>query len=139
METKAKVLILCTGNSCRSQLAEALVNHDLGDRWQAFSAGTHPTGSVHPLALKVLEEVGIEHHGVSKPVDQFLGEKFDLVITVCDEAAENCPVWLGKGRKVHIGFEDPAKAVGTEEEQLKVFRMTRDAIREQIIGFLREL
>jgi arsenate reductase (thioredoxin) len=137
MTTKERVLFLCTGNSCRSQLAEALVNHDLGNRWQAFSAGTQPTGEVHPLVLKVLEEVGIQHQGVSKPVDQFLGENFDLVITVCDEAAENCPVWLGKGRKVHIGFEDPAKAVGTEEEQLKVFRMTRDAIREQIVGFLR--
>ena len=134
---KAKVLFLCTGNSCRSQLAEALVNHDLGDRWQAFSAGTQPTGKVHPLALKVLEEMGIEHQGVSKPVDLFQGESFDLVITVCEDAAKNCPVWLGKGRQVHIGFEDPANAPGTEEEQIQVFRRVRDEMRERIVGFMR--
>jgi arsenate reductase len=134
--TKKRVLILCTGNSCRSQLAEALVNHDLGEGWQAFSAGTQPAGYTHPLALRVLEEIGIQHTGESKSVEHFRGIDFDIVITVCDDAAENCPVWLGKGKRVHIGFPDPAKTEGTEEEKLTVFREVRDDIREQILGYL---
>lgn len=122
------VLILCTGNSCRSQLAEALVNHFLGDRWQAFSAGTQSSGYVHPLALQALAEIGIQHDGKSKSVERFQGQAFDRVITVCDDAAENCPVWLGKGQRVHIGFPDPAKATGSQEEQMTVFRQVRDDI-----------
>ncbi len=133
---KKRVLILCTGNSCRSQLAEALVNHFLGGAWQAYSAGTQPTGYVHPLALRALEEVGIHHTGESKPVDRFRGIDFDAVITVCDDAAENCPVWLGKGKRAHIGFPDPAKAEGTEEERMAVFRQVRDDIRERILPYL---
>jgi arsenate reductase len=136
--TKLRVLILCTGNSCRSQLAEAIINHDLNDGWQAFSAGTNPAGYVHPLAIKALSEIGIEHHSISKSVEQFHGEPFDLVITVCDDAAENCPVWLGKGKRVHIGFPDPAKAEGSEEEVMAVFRAVRDDIREQITVYLSE-
>ncbi len=135
---KLRVLILCTGNSCRSQLAEAIINHDLGERWQAFSAGTTPAGYVHPSAIKALSEIGIEHHGVSKPVEQFRDQSFDLVITVCDDAAENCPVWLGKGKRVHIGFPDPAKAEGSEEEVLAVFRAVRDDIRLKIPAYLKE-
>jgi len=135
---KLKVLVLCTGNSCRSQLAEAIINHDMGDRWEAFSAGTRPAGYVHPLAVKALAEIGIEHHGVSKSTEQFRGETFDLVITVCDDAAENCPVWLGKGQRVHIGFPDPAKAVGSEEEVMGVFRAVRDVIRSKVLAFLDE-
>jgi arsenate reductase len=141
METfmdKLRVLILCTGNSCRSQLAEAIINHEMGDRWQAFSAGTNPSGFVHPLARKVLSEIGIEHHGVSKSVEQFRNEPFDLVITVCDDAAENCPVWLGKGKRVHISFPDPAKAVGSEEEVMVVFRSVRDGIKLKVLAFLEE-
>lgn len=134
-----KVLILCTGNSCRSQLAEALVNHDLGGQWQAFSAGTAPSGYVHPLALRVLEEVGIQHDGVSKSVEEFRGQNFDAVITVCGDAAENCPVWLGKGKRMHIGFPDPAKVTGSEEEVLAAFREARDGIRKQVIQYLVKL
>lgn len=134
---KKRVLILCTGNSCRSQMAEAIVNHDLANQWQAFSAGTQPAGFVHPQAIQVLEEIGIHHQGVSKSVEQFRGKDFDLVITVCDDASENCPVWLGKGRREHIGFPDPAKAPGSDERRLLVFRQVRDAIREQVIACLK--
>lgn len=137
--TMKKVLFLCTGNSCRSQLAEAITNRDLGGLWQAFSAGTQPAGYVHPLAVKALEEIGIFHQGESKSVDLFRDERFDLVITVCDDAAENCPVWLGKGKKAHISFPDPAKATGTEMEVLGVFRQVRDDIREQIIAYLSQI
>lgn len=134
---KRRVLILCTGNSCRSQLAEAIINHDLGDTWQAFSAGTQPAGYTHPLALRALEEIGIQHAGESKSVEQFRGQDFDAVITVCDDAAENCPVWLGKGKRVHIGYPDPAKAAGSDEEKMVVFRQVRDDIRAGILGFLK--
>lgn len=134
-----KVLILCTGNSCRSQMAEALINHELSGTWQAFSAGTQPSGYVHPLAIQVLAEVGIQHQGASKSTENFRGEAFDMVITVCDDAAENCPVWLGKGKRVHIGFPDPAKAEGSEEERLAVFRQVRDDIRARILPYLRDL
>jgi arsenate reductase (thioredoxin) len=131
-----RVLILCTGNSCRSQLAEAMINHDLAGKWIAFSAGTQPVGYVHPLARKVLEEIGIHHDGESKSVDHFRGETFDAVITVCDDANENCPVWFGKGNRVHIGFPDPARVDGTETEKLNAFRRVRDDIRRQIPTFL---
>lgn len=134
--SKKQVLILCTGNSCRSQMAEAIVNHDLGSQWQAFSAGTKPSGYVHPLALQALAEIGIEHTGESKSTDQFRDHSFDLVITVCDDAAENCPVWLGKGKRVHIGFPDPARAAGSHEDQMQVFRLVRDDIRAQIVAYL---
>jgi arsenate reductase len=103
-------------------MAEAVVNTRMGDRWQAFSAGGAPTGAVNPNALKVLSEISIEHQGVSKHVNSFIKDHFDLVVTVCDDAAENCPVWLGKGRKEHLSFPDPAKAQGSEEEILETFR-----------------
>jgi len=131
-----RVLFLCTGNSCRSQMAEALVNHDLGQSWTAFSAGSRPAGFVHPLALQVLSEIGIEHHGRSKSVDEWRRQEFDLVITVCDDAAEECPLWLGQGRRVHIGFPDPALATGTPEEIRAVFRQVRDDIRTRVVEFL---
>lgn len=132
-----KVLILCTGNSCRSQMAEAVVNHFLRDQWQAFSAGTQPSGYVHPLALRALEEIGIHHDGRSKLAEDFRGQDFDVVITVCDDAAENCPVWLGKGKRVHIGFPDPALAQGSEEDKMAIFRKVRDDIRVRILDFLK--
>jgi arsenate reductase (thioredoxin) len=135
--TQKRVLFLCTGNSCRSQLAEAITNHTLGGAWIAFSAGTRPAGFVHPLALQVLEEIEISHAGRSKGVDEFRGEIFDLVVTVCDAAAEDCPVWLGKGKRVHIGFPDPAKVSGSDAEILAVFRQVRDDILDQVPGFLR--
>ncbi len=96
-----KVQFLCSGNSCRSQMAEAIVNHDRELGWQAYSAGTRPTGFVHPLALQVLNELGIRHEGYSKSVDEFRSMAFDLVITVCDTAAEECPVWLRAGKRLH--------------------------------------
>ncbi len=134
---KKRVLFLCIGNSCRSQMAEAIVNHRLAEDWQAFSAGTRPAGYIHPLTFRVLEEIGIHHYGSSKPVDLFRGEPFDLVITVCDDSAEDCPVWLGQGKREHLGFPDPAKAEGSEDDQLKVFRQVRDEMRERIVGYLR--
>ena len=127
-----KVLFLCTGNSCRSQMAEAIVNVRYSKKWRAFSAGTRPAGLVHPKAIQVLEEIGIQHQGQSKHVEQFLKENFDLVVTVCDDANEECPVWLGKGRRAHEGFRDPAKAEGTDEEQLAVFRQVRDEMVKKI-------
>ena len=126
--TKRQVLFLCTGNSCRSQMAEALTNARYGDRWEAYSAGTKPTGYVHPKALQVLAEIGIQHQGRSKHVDEFRDVAFDLVVTVCNKAKETGPVWLGKGVKIHRGFPDPAEATGSEEEVLAVFRAVRDAI-----------
>jgi arsenate reductase len=131
-----KVLFLCTGNSCRSQMAEAIVNARLGETWQAVSAGTAPSGYVHPLALRALAEIGIEHAGRSKQVDEFRDAAFGLVVTVCDSAAEACPLWLGKGRRVHLGFLDPAKATGTEEEVMAAFRRVRDEIAAQIPALL---
>jgi arsenate reductase (thioredoxin) len=131
------VLFLCTGNSCRSQMAEAIVNAGLGDAWQAVSAGTAPAGTVHPLALRALAEIGIQHAGRSKHVDEFRDVPFDLVVTVCDSAAEQCPIWLGRGRRVHLSFPDPARAAGTEEERMAVFRRVRDDIAEQVTALLR--
>lgn len=132
-----KVLILCTGNSCRSQMAEGLINHFLGDDWQAYSAGTAPSGYVHPLAIKAMTELGIDiSGGRSKSTEEFRDTPLDVAITVCDDAAENCPVWLGSGKTVHIGFPDPALATGTELEKMAVFRRVRDDIKAQILAYL---
>ncbi len=135
--TKRKMLFLCTGNSCRSQMAEGLVNHFLGAEWEAHSAGTEPAGYVHAMAVEALAELGIDlstHR--SKSADEFRDISFDVVFTVCDEAAENCPVWLGQGRVVHIGFPDPAQATGNRDAKLAAFRQVRDAIRQQVLWFL---
>ncbi len=129
---KHRVLFLCTGNSIRSQMAEAIVNARLGDRWEAVSAGTKPTGFVHPKALAVLQEIGIQHASRSKSADEFRDADFDLVVTVCDSAAEECPVWLGNGKRTHRSFLDPAKAHGTDEEVMNAFRSVRDAIAKEI-------
>jgi arsenate reductase len=131
-----KVLFLCTGNSCRSQMAEAIVNARLGDIWQAVSAGTKPAGCVHPKALAALAEIGIQHTGRSKRADEFRDVVFDLVVTVCDSAAEECPVWLGKGGRVHHSFPDPAKAGGRDDEIMNVFRAVRDDIEKEMIRLL---
>jgi arsenate reductase len=133
---KKKVLFLCTGNSVRSQMAEAIVNARLGDRWEAVSAGTKPVGYVHPKALAALAEIGIQHTGRSNLVDEFRGVDFDLVVTLCDSAAEECPVWLGKGKRVHHSFPDPAKAEGIDEEVLQVFRIVRDDIEREMVKLL---
>jgi arsenate reductase len=135
---KRKVLFLCTGNSCRSQMAEAIVNARMGDEWEAVSAGTKPTGYVHPNALRALAEIGIAHDGRSKHTDESRGVLFDLVVTVCDSAAEECPIWLGQGKRVHLGFPDPAKATGTDEEVMAVFRAVRDDIARKVPELLRE-
>lgn len=133
------MLFLCTGNSCRSQMAEGLVNYFLGDQWDAYSAGTEPAGYVHPLAIKVMAEVGIDLSGFrSKSADEFRYIVPDLVITVCDDAAENCPVWLGQGQVAHISFPDPAKATGTEAEKMAVFRQVRDDIKTKVLSYLKE-
>jgi arsenate reductase len=136
---KRKVLFLCTGNSCRSQMAEAIVNARLGDQWEAVSAGTHPQGYVHPMALRALEEIGIHHEGRSKSADEFRDADFDLVVTVCDSAAEACPVWLGKGKRVHRGFVDPFNAQGSDEEQMNVYREVRDSIAREIPELLNQV
>ncbi len=137
---KRRVLFLCTGNSARSQMAEGLVNHFLGDRWEAFSAGTHPAGYVHPLAVQAMEELGIDiSHQRSKSVETFLGQSFDVVITLCDSAARNCPAWLGPGKAIHMGFPDPATADGITEDRLEAFRRVRDGIRERVLKYLEEV
>lgn len=137
MAERKQVLILCTGNSCRSQMAEGWINHELGDRWQAVSAGTEPAGYVHPLAVAAMAEAGIDlGEAVSENASRYRGRPFDVVITVCDDAAENCPVWLGEGKKVHIGFPDPAQATGTEAERMAVFRRVRDDIRHRVLEYL---
>lgn len=128
-----KVLFLCTGNSCRSQMAEAIVNARMGGEWQAVSAGTKPAGYVHPKALAALSEIGIQHEGRSKRADEFQGEGFDLVVTVCDSAAEECPVWLGKGKKIHHSFPDPALT-----DDLNDFRAVRDDIERVMLTLLKE-
>jgi arsenate reductase len=132
-----KVLFLCTGNSCRSQMAEAIINARLRDTWQAVSAGTKPAGYVHSKALSALAEIGIQHIGHSKIVDEFKDVDFDLVVTVCDSAAEECPIWLGKGKRVHHSFSDPAKAEGTEDEIMNVFRTVRDDIEKEMLPLLK--
>ncbi len=138
-EARWQVLILCTGNSARSQMAEGLINHFLGETWQAHSAGTEPTGYVHPLAIEVMAELGIDLSAQrSKRVDEFRDVPLDVVITVCDNAAETCPLWLGRGKVTHLPFPDPASVVGTHQERLEAFRRTRDDLRERILSVLRE-
>ncbi|MEF3273236.1 MAG: arsenate reductase ArsC [Chloroflexus sp.] len=131
MTQKRTVLFLCTGNSCRSQMAEAIVNARLGDTWHAFSAGVKPTGYVHPKAIRALAEIGIHHEGTSKSVEALRDREFDLVVTVCDSAAEECPVWLGRGERLHHSFPDPA---GTD--QMDDFRKVRDAIEQWVVKTL---
>jgi arsenate reductase (thioredoxin) len=126
-----QVLFLCTGNSCRSQMAEAIVNARFGDEWQAVSAGTKPAGYTHPKALAALEEIGIQHEGRSKLPNEFREVDFDLVVTVCDSAAEDCPVWLGQGKKVHHSFFDPAKT-----DEMDDFRRVRDEIAREMENIL---
>lgn len=136
---KHKVLFLCTGNSCRSQMSEAIVNARLQSEWQAFSAGTRPEGYVHPMALQALEEIGIHHDGRSKSVEEFQDAEFDAVVTLCDSALDECPVWLGKGKRLHRGFSDPFEAQGTEDEKLQAYRTVRDQIAREIPELLSRL
>ncbi len=120
-------------------MAEGLVNHFLGEQWEAYSAGTAPAGYVHPMAILVMAELGIDISGYrSKSVEEFRYVGPDLVITVCDDAVENCPVWLGGGQVAHISFPDPAKATGNEEERLAVFRQVRDDMWHKVLNYLAE-
>jgi arsenate reductase len=131
-----RVLFICTHNSARSQMAEGLINHDLAGRVQAFSAGTEPT-SVHPVAVAVMKEAEIDISGHrSKSLDEFANEKFDFVMTLCDYAAESCPIFFGGVQRIHMGFPNPTAVSGGKEEQLAAFRKVRDQIREELAGFL---
>ena len=132
MSEKSRVLFLCTHNSARSQMAEGLLRHLAGDRFEAMSAGTEAT-HVRPLAIRAMEEVGIDISGQeSKTLDRYLGEPFDYVITVCDDANEACPFFPGARERLHWSFEDPSKAEGSEENRLAVFRSVRDRIRDRV-------
>ena len=136
---KTKVLFLCTGNSARSQMAEALLRHLGGNRFEAHSAGLDPKG-MNPLTVEALAEIGLDTEGQSsKNLQIYLGQTFDHVITVCDHANEKCPAWPGKTQRHHWSFEDPAAATGTHEEQLKVFRKIRDQISARIKAWLQDV
>jgi arsenate reductase len=133
-----KVLFLCTENACRSQMAEGLVNHDLAGQVKAVSAGVRPS-RVNPRAVQVMAELGIDiSHHRAKSVNDLAGEAFDLVITVCDQARQQCPIFPGETEVLHVGFPDPARATGAEAAVLGVFRQVRDAMRQQLIPLLRE-
>jgi arsenate reductase len=136
MPAKKRILILCTGNSARSQMAEGLLRHDASDRFEVFSAGTKPA-SVRPEAIAVMGEIGIDifdHR--SKSVDEFAQSDFDYVLTVCDNAKESCPIFAGDTATFHHDFEDPAAVLGTEEHRLAVFSRVRDEIREYLQEFV---
>ncbi len=133
---KKRVLILCTGNSCRSQMAEGFMPQIAADKLKVFSAGLQPT-QVNPLAVEVMEEVGVDISSQrSKSAIEFIGQQFDYVITVCDNAKKSCPAFPGKYIKIHWELEDPALAQGSEDEKLAIFREIRDKIKELVIAFL---
>lgn len=134
MADRRRVLILCTGNSARSQMAEGLLRNDAGDRFEVASAGTQPS-RVRPEAIKVMQELGIDiSNQRSKSVDEFAGQRFDFVVTVCDQAKETCPIYPGHTNRLHHSFEDPAVIEGSEEQRLSAFRKVRDQMR----SFLRK-
>lgn len=134
-----KVLILCTGNSARSQMAEGLLRHEAGTACDVSSAGTRPT-QVRREAIAVMREAGIDISGHrSKSVEEFVGRDFDYVITVCDNARETCPVFPARTRRIHWSIEDPAAVRGSEEERLKAFRQARDELRERLRAFQNHL
>jgi arsenate reductase (thioredoxin) len=133
---KKRILILCTGNSARSQMAEGLLRHDAGDHFEVESAGTKP-GTVRPEAIAVMKEVGIDitaHR--SKHVEEFKGQHFDYVLTVCDNAKESCPVFFGAATRLHHNFNDPAVVEGPQEKRIAAFRTVRDEILSYLRGFL---
>ncbi len=135
MPDKKRILILCTGNSARSQMAEGLLHHDAGDHFEVFSAGTKPS-QVRPEAIAAMGELGIDISGQrSKSVDEFAGRQFDYVLTVCDNAKESCPLFPGKTITIHHNFEDPAAFQGSEEVRLALFRRVRDEIRAYLRHF----
>lgn len=134
-----RVLVLCTHNSARSQMAEGFIRSLAGDRIEVASAGTEAT-RVHPLAVRAMEELGIDLRGhSSKTLDRFLGERWDYVITVCDSANERCPLFPGAGVRLHWSFDDPSAAQGMDEERLAAFRRVRDSIHARLVRWLREV
>ncbi|HUS04865.1 MAG TPA: arsenate reductase ArsC [Bryobacteraceae bacterium] len=138
MPARPRILILCTGNSARSQMAEGLFRQAAGDRYEVFSAGTKP-GQVRPEAIAVMGEIGIDISGHrSKSVDEFAGHEFDVVLTVCDNANASCPAFPGTSRRLHWPLEDPAAVTGTEEQRQAAFRAIRDQIQKRITDFLKE-
>ena len=132
-----RVLFLCTENSCRSQMAEAITRKILGSRVQAFSAGTRPS-TVNPLAIEVLEEIGADTGlARSKHVDEFKDRSFDLIVTLCGGARESCPFWVGQGERLHFGLNDPSRSRGTDEDVLTAFRHIRDKMLKELIPALK--
>ncbi|HUK81038.1 MAG TPA: arsenate reductase ArsC [Verrucomicrobiae bacterium] len=135
--SKKRVLFLCTGNSCRSHMAEGFLRSLAGGQFEVFSAGSKPTGKVHPLAIEAMHEVDVDiSKHMSKSLDVFAGEKFDYVITVCDNARGACPNFPGAARQLHWSFDDPAHTPGTYEQKMGVFRRVRDEIRNRIRRFV---
>ncbi len=135
--TKRRVLILCTGNSCRSQMAEGLFREISGDAWEAHSAGSVPSGYVHPMAIDAMAQRGIDiSDATSKSVSVYEGQAFDLVVTVCDHANRACPVFAGAKDRRHWPFDDPAEAKGDDARKMETFVRVRDQIEKQITAFL---
>lgn len=136
MKKKIRILVLCTGNSCRSQMAEGFFRHYGGDQVKVYSAGLEPKG-VNPRAIEVMREIGIDISGhTSDHLSKYLQQPFDYVITVCDNAAANCPVFPGAGAKLHWPFDDPAQATGSESEIMACFRNIRDQISDKVRSWL---
>jgi arsenate reductase (thioredoxin) len=134
---KKQVLFICTANSSRSQMAEGLINHFLGDKIEAFSAGTKAT-VVNPAAIEVMQEIGIDiSQQRSKNLSAFDGQNFDYVITLCGSANETCPLYIGGAKKIHIGFDDPTKVQSNAEDTLREFRRVRDEIKEKMTAFFK--
>jgi len=139
-EEKKRVMILCTGNSCRSQMAQVIWNQLGGDKWEVVSAGSKPAGYVHPMAIKLLQEFELPTVGLeSKSMEPFMGQEFDLVVTVCDNAKGDCPSFPGAKTVLHWPFEDPNDAEGTETEKMEVFRSVADLIKARINAYLEKL
>ncbi|MCI0448459.1 MAG: arsenate reductase ArsC [Chlorobi bacterium] len=137
---KAKILVLCTGNSCRSQMAEGFLK-SFDSKLEVFSAGTKPEKKINPNAVEVMQEIGIDiSNQFPKSVNEFTNKSFDYVITVCDNAKESCPVFAGNVKhRLHIGFEDPAEAKGSKDEVIIVYRKVRDEIKKSFTDFYNEL
>lgn len=139
MSDKKKTLILCTGNSARSQMAEGILRHLAGNYMDVYSAGTKP-GTVNPFAIAAMQELGIDiSKQRSKSLDEFIGQRFDYLITVCDNAKESCPAFPSWGKRIHWSFDDPAAAAGDAEHCLHIFRCIRDQIKDKMTAFVQEM
>ena len=138
MLAKKKIIFICTGNACRSQIAHGLLESMAGDKFEVFSAGSHPS-QVHPMSIKIMEEIGIDiSYNTSDLVDDYLKTGIEVVITVCDHANEICPIFPGNIEKIHWSINDPFKGWGYNKNQMQSFRKTRDEIKERIINFLND-